>query len=325
MAMTQVTPIVVLGAASAIGIRPYDGDLTPRCLDRAPAMLRAERLVARLGARYLGEVSPPAYRDLIRPAGLVRNERELEIYSRRLGERVGEALGARARPFLVLLGGDCSIVLGALLGARKVARRVGLVYVDAHADFATPQESLTGSAASMCLAMAVGRGDTPLARLAGAEALVRERHVALVGRRDGHEPAYGHAALAMSAIRDLTGTELLARGPEWTAAAALDRAAGRDIDGFWIHVDADVLDAQVMPAVDSPEPGGPGPDSLAALLRPLVTHPKALGLQLTIYDPALDTDRQCARRLVDLLHAVLTDGTRTSAVPGNATATSHHA
>jgi arginase len=325
MAMTQVTPIVVLGASSAIGIRPYDGDLTPRCLDRAPAMLRAERLVARLGARYLGDVNPPPYRDFIRPAGRVRNERELEIYSRRLGERVGDTLTDRARPFLVLLGGDCSIVLGALLGATRAARRVGLVYVDAHADFATPEESQTGSAASMCLAMAVGRGDTTLARLQGSAPLVRERHVALVGRRDGHEPAYGHAALAMSAIRDLTGLEMLARGPRWTAAAALDRVAGRDVDGFWIHVDADVLDGAYMPAVDSPEPGGPGPDLLAALLRPLVTHPKALGLQLTIYDPALDTDRQCARRLVDLLHAVLNDGTRTSMVPGDATATPHHA
>ena len=319
MAMTQVTPIVVLGAASAIGIRPYDGDLTPRCLDRAPAMLRSERLVARLGARYLGDVNPPAYRDFVRPAAGVRNERELEIYSRRLAERVGEVLTGRARPFLVLLGGDCSIVLGALLGASRAGRRIGLAYVDAHADFATPGESLTGSAASMCLAMAVGRGDTPLARLTHAP-LVRERDVALVGRRDGHEPAYGHAALAISGIRDLTGTELLARGPEWTAAATLDRVAGRDVDGFWIHVDADVLDAAFMPAVDSPEPGGPGPDVLAALLRPLVAHPKALGLQLTIYDPALDTDRQCARRLVDLLHAVLVDGARLDAVPGQESA-----
>ena len=304
MTMTQVTPIVVLGAPSAIGIRPYD-DLRPRRLDRAPATLRAHRLVARLGATYLGDVNPPAYRDVLRQEGRVRNGSEVEAYSRRLADRIAGALNARSRPFVLLLGGDCSIVLGALLGASRGNRRIGLAYVDAHADFATPDESLTGSAASMCLALAVGRGHTRLARLAGARPLVRERDVALLGRRDGHEPAYGHAALGVSSIRDLTGTELLARGPAWSAAAALDRVAAPGVDGFWIHVDADVIDSTLMPAVDSPEPGGLHPDLLAALLRPLVSHPSALGMQLTIYDPSLDPDGRCARRLVDLLDAVL--------------------
>ncbi len=302
--MTQVTPIVVLGAPSAIGIRPYD-DGRPRRLDRAPATLRSRRLTARLGARFIGDIAPPPYRDVTRPAHGVRNEHELEVYSHRLGARIGDTLAARPRPFVLLLGGDCSIVLGALLGASRVAGRIGLAYVDAHADFATPQESRTGSAASMCLAMAVGRGETPLARLRGADPLVRGRDVALVARRDGHEPAYGHTALAVSDVRDLTAPELLARGPEWTAAAALDRVAAPGVNGFWIHLDADVLDAAYMPAVDSPEPGGPDPVLLARCLQALASHPKALGLQLTIYDPRLDPDGRCAQRLVDLLCDVL--------------------
>ncbi len=302
--MTQVTPLVVLGAPSAIGIRPYD-DGRPRRLDRAPAMLRAQRLIGRLGAQYLGEVAPPPYRDVERPASGVRNERELDTYSHRLAARVGDVLAASPRPFLLLLGGDCSILLGALLGASRGGRRIGLAYVDAHADFATPGEALTGSAASSALAMAVGRGDTPLARLAGTHPLVQSRDVALVARRDGHEPAYGHAALATSPVRDLTANDLLARGPAWTAAAVLDRVAAPGVDGFWIHFDADVLDPAFMPAVDSPEPDGLGPDTAIALLRPLVSHPRALGLQVTIYDPGLDADGTSARRLVDLLCAVL--------------------
>ena len=87
--------------------------------------------------------------------------------------------------------------------------------------------------------------------------------------------------------------------------AALQRLERPPLDGFWIHVDADVLDPRVMPAVDSPEPGGPDVDKLAALVAPLVRHPRALGLQLTIYDPALDADRSCARRLVAFLETVL--------------------
>ena len=72
-----------------------------------------------------------------------------------------------------------------------------------------------------------------------------------------------------------------------------------------ILVDADVLDPLVMPAVGSPEPGGPGFDELAALLGPLVGHPKALGMALTLYDPSLDQDRSCAERLVTLLARLL--------------------
>ena len=49
---------------------------------------------------------------------------------------------------------------------------IGLAYLDAHADFGTLEESRTGSAASMCLALAVGRGDTVLARLAGSPLVV---------------------------------------------------------------------------------------------------------------------------------------------------------
>jgi arginase len=73
-------------------------------------------------------------------------------------------------------------------------------------------------------------------------------------------------------------------------------------------VDADVLDPLVMPAVDSPEPGGPGIDELAALVAPLVNHPRALGMEVTIYDPALDPDRSSAVRLVELLEKLLGSG-----------------
>ena len=168
---------------------------------------------------------------------------------------------------------------------RSAQGQIGLAYVDAHADFATPEESQTGSVASMGLALAVGHGDSPLARLAGPAPLVRPQHVALIGRRDGSEPSYGHAALSVSGILDLPESGFEPGGVDATASAALVRVGSSEVAGFWIHVDADVLNPQVMPAVGSPEPGGPGIDELAAFLAPLVGHPKALGMALTLYDP----------------------------------------
>src|SRR5918996_3161272 len=201
--------ISVVGAPSNIGIRPYD-DGEARHLNRAPGVLRERGLIQRLGAIDLGDVAAPPYRDYIRPPNRARNEEQVLVYSRALGERVAAATANGQ--FAVVLGGDCSIVLGCLLGAKRNARgRVGLAYVDAHADFATPEESRTGSVSSMCLGLASGRGDSPLARLAGRAALVDGRHVALIGRRDGADAWYGQAALSASGVLDLPDSELFTR------------------------------------------------------------------------------------------------------------------
>ncbi len=307
--------IAIVGAPSSIGIRPYD-DGTARRLDLAPRVLREHGLGRRIGARDFGDVPPPAYRDFVRPVGRPRNEGDVATYSREIASRVAHARAQGG--FTLLLGGDCSIVLGALLGARESDRsRVGLVYVDAHADFATPETSRTGSAASMCLALAVGRGDTPLAHLHEDGPLVRGEDVVVVGRRDDwDEPWYGEDALRQSPVLDLPHATVRDGGATAAARATIERLAP-NVDGFWIHVDADVLDPTLLPAVDSPEPGGLTLQELTDLLTPLAVHPAALGLELTIYDPALDPDGSSATRLTTLLEHVLAgNGRSTTPTPG---------
>jgi arginase len=296
--------IAVLGAPSSIGSRPYD-DGQARHLDRAPDVLRRRGVVARLGAIDLGDVVPPDYRDYVRPPARPRNEHEVVGYSRSLGERVAAAT-CHGR-FGLVLGGDCSIVLGCLLGARRSrGGPLGLAYVDAHADFATPGGSLTGSMAGMSLRLASGRSPTAAARLAGRTPLVDGRHVALLGRRSAAE--YVPDALSESAILDLPDIDLMAKAVGNVAAASLTRLTSPKVKGFWIHLDVDVLNPTVMPAVASPEPGGPMLDELANILRPLVGHPRALGLSVANYDPALDADRSCARKMVGLLETLLGPG-----------------
>jgi arginase len=289
--------IALLGAPSNIGIRPYD-DGRLRGLDRAPAALRARGLAARLHADDVGNVVPPEYVDFTRPAGRVRNESALVGYSRDIGARVAHAVSDGR--FVLLLGGDCSIVLGGLLGARTASTsRLGLVYVDGHADFATPEESVTGSAASMCAAFAVGRGDSALAQLADIP-LVTGSDLAILGRRDDADGnIYGQAALHGAGALDIPALAVRSRGTAAAAAATLERLS--DVSRIWIHVDADVLDPSVMPAVDSPEPSGLTVDELVSLLRPLVRDSRAVGLELTIYDPNLDSHGTCAETLVSVL------------------------
>jgi arginase len=77
-----------------------------------------------------------------------------------------------------------------------------------------------------------------------------------------------------------------------------------ELEGFWIHLDADVLDDSIMPAVDYRLGGGGGGLSfseLSELLKTLVTSDHAVGMDITIFNPKLDLDGSITRRFVSSL------------------------
>lgn len=78
-----------------------------------------------------------------------------------------------------------------------------------------------------------------------------------------------------------------------------------ELGGFWVHLDADILDPSIMPAVDTPDPGGLGADDLVGVLRPLLSAPGCVGLEVTVYDPDLDPEGQYAALLTDILVSAL--------------------
>jgi arginase len=274
--MTQTargTALNILTAPTSLGNRPYEDDGTARLTSRGPERLREHGVVGRLHARDLGDVPAAGYRDFIRREGQIRNEDLVLDHVRRIAAEL-----ARHDSFTLILGGDCSVLLGSLLGLRR-GRDLGLVFVDAHSDFNTVETTETGAVAGMDLALATGRGASALARLNGDAPLVRDEHVVAVGVREG----------------DFEGTGI--RGAT-TAAEVLDLLGDRD---FFVHVDADVLDPQHLPFVDSPTPGGLDPEALGDLLRTLVRNPRAIGMELTIYDPRDDHDGRGAELLVQIL------------------------
>jgi arginase len=94
-------------------------------------------------------------------------------------------------------------------------------------------------------------------------------------------------------------------GPRPAADRAVRHVLKEGIGGFWVHVDADVLDDAVNPAVDYRLPGGLGVEELGELLRALVASGGIVGLDLTIYNPRLDRDGAAARAIVRALVAGL--------------------
>jgi arginase len=79
------------------------------------------------------------------------------------------------------------------------------------------------------------------------------------------------------------------------AVAHLTRPGGPE--GYWIHLDADVLDSSIMHAVDDPLPDGLSWDDLRAALRIAADSERAIGFQVTIYNPDLDSDGASGRGL----------------------------
>ena len=292
--------LAVLDAPSNLGLRPPEPGAVPGVYKLAGA-IRDTGFVARLGARDAGVVTPPRYRSEW-DGRTVRNLAAIARYSRTLADRVGQLV--HGGEFPLVLGGDCSILVGNALALRRLGRH-GLVFLDGHLDFRhLGNAEAVGAAAGEDLALVTGRGDPALTDPDGLAPLVDAGDVVAVGFRASDE----YAAETGAAGIELVSADAVRAGG---AAAAGRRVAGlleeRELDGFWIHLDADVLDAEVMPAVDSPEPGGLSFDELTDLLRPLLASPLAAGLELTIFDPDLDEDGKLAAALSTALEAAFHD------------------
>jgi arginase len=288
---TSQRSVVVLDAPSNLGLRPPAPGAVPGVYKLAGA-LRDKRLLERLGAADGGVVLAPRYQSQWEPGDGVRNGPAIERFSLRLADRLGVLLDQGSFP--LVLGGDCSILLGNMLALRRRGR-YGLVFVDAHSDFRHPGNAdFVGAAAGEDLALVTGRGDT-LANLENRRPLVRDSDVFVIGVRGGDGPLTELQALGIP-VR--TAAEVRRESATASAREALAHLKHTDaLDGFWIHCDVDALDSAVMPAVDTPEPDGLGFEHLSELLRGLLVDRRARGLDITIFDPDLDEDGELAEQL----------------------------
>lgn len=255
----------------------------------------------RLGALEGGVVVPPRY-DLgeWKEGDGVFNAAAIARYTRTLADRVEGHV--RAGEFALVLGGDCSIQLGAALALRRLGR-YGLAAVDGSADFRHPGNSdRIGAAGGEELAISTGRGQADLSDIDGLGPYLKDEDIRLFGMRDGDED---RAELAALNIPNATVGQIREWGAAELARATVESLETPALDGYWVHLDADVLDPSVMPAVDSPDDGGLLPGELAPLLRTLVSSPRCVGLNVTIYDPDLDPDGTAGALLADLVVGAL--------------------
>lgn len=288
--------IAVLDAPTNLGLRPPTLSSVPGC-GKAPGALRDHGLVSRLRARDAGCLTPPRYDPGDwQPGDGVCHADLIAGYSLRLADRIADIQDVGEFP--LVLGGDCSVLLGSAVAmnrlAEQVGARIGLVFVDGHSDFRHPgNASYVGAAAGEDLALVTGRGQADLAALEGRRPYFRDIDVVVLGIRTHDEyrldlQAAGIATRPVPTLR----AEGAARTAQWA------REQLTECVGYWVHVDVDVLDPAVMPAVDAPDPGGIAYAELELLLSGLVGTPECLGMELTVFDPDYDPDGEYAAEVV---------------------------
>jgi len=275
---------------------PIDCSGRGRGEERAPAALRAAGLVERLRAHDAGKAAA-RIRDTRRdPDTGVVGAADVRRASIAIASRVREMLDAHERPLIV--GGDCTLLLGVF---QAVPRGSGLWFVDGHADFFDGESSPTGEAADMDLAILTGHGPPGLLERDGP--LVEPEAVVLAGHRpaDLHPDVARENARLDPGIRALTAPEVRERGAARVGTDAAARLADRPA---WLHLDLDVLDELVLPAVSYPQPLGLDWDELVALVRPLAAAPNLTGVSVADFNPDRDPDGTHAARVVDALEAL---------------------
>lgn len=205
--------------------------------------------------------------------------------------------------FPIVLGGDHSIAMGTIAGLVRERREIGLIWMDAHGDFNTPETTPSGSVHGMPLAAIVGRGHPDLVGCCGLGPKVPEKNAVLMGVRD-LDPLEKEA-LNASEVMVLTMRDI----DELGIARVIRRAVQFASDGgrrpVHLTVDLDVIDPTYAPGVGTPERGGITYREAHLAMEVLAESGLLGSLELTEVNPILDQGNQTALLAVEMVASLL--------------------
>jgi arginase len=301
VAGVSVNEWVLIGVPTSAGAHHAGQEL-------APAALRAAGLAERLRRAGLSLADAGDLQGALfgtdRGATGGRNLAAVVRVAAEVADAVAEVASAGRLP--LVLGGDCTITLGAVAGLRRRHPDTGLIYVDGDADVGVPGDGGSGIFDSMGISHLLGRGAPELAGLGGQVPLLEPARLAILGSdpRETSEP--GRKYLAGNGVSFQEAPAFIA-DPVGAAKRALTTvtAASRH---FLVHFDIDVVDSADLPLGNFPHYGsGVLLEHVVAGLRELRAHPSFAGLVLTEVNPTHDPGGDQLARLVDALVSALGD------------------
>jgi len=203
---------------------------------------------------------------------------------------------------VLILGGECSETVGAMAGsAVAYGGKPGMLWLDAHGDFNVPETSPSGYIGGMCLAMACGMPP-------GMDLGIGQTPPPLAGERLVHVGSRALDPPEVAAFNSSPAKLFTAQQVKKIGAADVAEEAARHLDNRsdWIacHLDVDVTDPAIIPAVNYPTAGGLTLEETSMIVRKLLGTGKMRVLELAAYNPSKDRGASSAKRIIELLKTV---------------------
>ncbi len=304
--ITMKQKIQIVSAPSILGLKPTGVE------QLANSLLNAGRLDKLKSVKPLIEVPTlnAIYNKHRDPKTKCLNSTAIHDFSRVLMRYIAEQIDKFNFP--LVLGGDCSILIGIMPGLR-LKGNFGLIFLDAHADFYEPAKSTTGEVADMDLAIVTGRGPDILTDIDNLKPYVEDKNVIQIGQRDAEQTKqYGSQDIRKTGIRVFDFATIKSAGLDKVVGDVIEYMNELNLDGFWLHFDTDVISDDENPAVEYRLPGGVTFKETGHLLNQLVQTGKITGISVTIFNPALDKSGEIAIKISDCLVSGLSPTTNSS-------------
>ena len=294
--------IAILGA-------PLDLGAGRRGVDMGPSAVRLAGLNAKLGSlgyevEDLGNVLVAQQEST--PTGRDNAKYLLEIAGtcEALAKSVESILTAGKFP--LVLGGDHSIAAGTVSGVshsfRQRGKKIGLIWIDAHADMNTPDSSPSGNVHGMPLACCIGQGPRELTHLFGYAPKVEGQNVVLVGLRDVDRRE--REIVRASGVTAFTMRDIDERGLRNVMEDAIARAGGGTA-GFHLSLDMDAVDPDEAPGVGTPVRGGMTYREAHLAMETICDSSRMLSMELVEVNPVLDEANRTALLGVELVMSAM--------------------
>jgi arginase len=229
---------------------------------------------------------------------------EIAVSCDRLGRLVSESLKQGRVP--LVLGGDHSIAAGTTAGVseffRQSGQKIGLLWIDAHADMNTPESSPSGNVHGMPLACCIGYGPDALVKLLGFAPKVDPANVALIGIRDVDEVERG--TVKGTGVRAFTMRDIDERGMRTVIDEAVAIAC-HGTAGFHLSLDMDFVDPQYAPGVGTPVRGGATYREAHLAMELICDSGRMLSMEVVEVNPVIDEVNRTAELAVELILSAL--------------------